>query len=56
VGARDPDAEAQLDKLLARARAGDRTATTSLGVVRAPHDRGDACLLHVDGFCIQTAG
>ncbi len=55
VGARDPDAEAQLAKLLARARAGDRTSTTGLVVVRAAHERTEKCLLHVDGFCVSAA-
>jgi len=54
VGARDPDAEAQLGKLLARARAGDRASLTGLAVVRTAHERTPACVLHVDGFCVSA--
>jgi protein-L-isoaspartate(D-aspartate) O-methyltransferase len=53
VGARDPGAEAQIGRLLASSRGG--MVTSGLAVVRAPHDRGAACLLHVDGFCISAA-
>jgi protein-L-isoaspartate(D-aspartate) O-methyltransferase len=54
VGARDPEAEGQLAKLLARARAGERAAMTGLVVMRAAHERTPACLLHVDGFCVYS--
>jgi protein-L-isoaspartate(D-aspartate) O-methyltransferase len=54
VGARDPDAESQLGRLMARARTGDRSSTSELVVVRTPHERGAACQLHVDGFCISA--
>jgi protein-L-isoaspartate(D-aspartate) O-methyltransferase len=51
VGARDPDAEGQLAKLLGRMRGGDRT---TLVVVRDAHERTEKCLLHVDGFCVYS--
>jgi protein-L-isoaspartate(D-aspartate) O-methyltransferase len=55
VGARDPDAENQIGHMMARARAGERMAATGLVLLRAPHERGPACQLHVDGFCISAA-
>lgn len=49
AGARDPDAHAQLLAVIA-AGATDRLDTLSI----APHDRGAACLIHVDGACFQA--
>lgn len=46
VGARDPAEQAVVRTL---ARAGEMIAT------REPHERGDACLLHRDRFCLQRA-
>lgn len=54
VGARDPEAESQIGRLMARARAGERMVTSGLVIVREPHERTAACQLHVDGFCISA--
>jgi hypothetical protein len=48
AGARDDAAEAQLRRLLGQGAVGRTRAVSS-----APHPRGDGCLLHVDGFCVN---
>lgn len=49
AGARDDDAEAQVLAALAR------TDIHALAVEPGPHVRGERCLVHVDGACVQRA-
>lgn len=49
VNARAPRLEAQLRKLLRRSAADQIHA-----LVVAPHAKGSSCLLHGDGFCLQS--
>ncbi len=49
AGARDPMAESQLRKLL---RPGDAAKIQVLSV--EPHPKGGRCLVHLEGFCLQT--
>lgn len=49
AGARDPAAEAQLRRFLRPGAAADLHALCSDG-----HVRGEHCLVHVDGFCLQS--
>lgn len=49
VGARDPANEVAL-RALAMPGAADRVKA----VVTAPHEKGDACLVHIAGFCLQS--
>jgi protein-L-isoaspartate(D-aspartate) O-methyltransferase len=50
AGARDEDAELQLRNLLALG------ASAKIGLLStAAHTRGDACLLHVEGFCLRES-
>jgi protein-L-isoaspartate(D-aspartate) O-methyltransferase len=48
VGARDEEAEAQIRRLLAPGAAAKIHA-----LLVEPHARGEACLVHVEGFCLQ---
>jgi len=48
VNARDPGNEAELQKL-----AGLGLAAKLAAVVIAPHERGDDCIAHLAGFCLQ---
>src|SRR5207245_88572 len=49
AGARDEKAESQLKKLLAPG-----AVERIRGVSIEPHERGEACLLHADGFCLVS--
>jgi protein-L-isoaspartate(D-aspartate) O-methyltransferase len=49
VGARDAEAEVQLRRLLAPGESNRIHAVTV-----EPHDRGDDCLVHAEGFCLQA--
>ncbi len=49
AGARDPMAERQLRKLV-----GPDAAARIHFLSIEPHRQGDQCLLHLDGFCLQT--
>lgn len=48
VNARDPEDEAELRKLAAMFQTVKPTAA-----MIEPHERGDACLAHLPGFCLQ---
>ncbi|HEY6177941.1 MAG TPA: methyltransferase domain-containing protein [Kofleriaceae bacterium] len=48
VNARDPEDEAELRKL-----AGMFQAAKPIAAMIEPHERGDACLAHLPGFCLQ---
>jgi hypothetical protein len=49
AGARDPTAEAQLRKFLSP----DAPARIHVLSIE-PHIKGDQCMVHLDGFCLQT--
>jgi protein-L-isoaspartate(D-aspartate) O-methyltransferase len=49
AGARDPMAESQLRQFL---RPGAAAKIQALSI--EPHTKGDGCLVHLDGFCLQT--
>jgi protein-L-isoaspartate(D-aspartate) O-methyltransferase len=49
LGARDPADEAELMKLV-----GPGVASRIAAVSIDAHARGEACLVHMDGFCVQT--
>ena len=51
VNARDPANEAELRKLMALGPSGQLAGGVT--AVVEPHERGDGCLLHLSGFCLQ---